>query len=139
MSRLLRYSILLGSVFALMAVCSKANTCTTCYIDYQGGNDSNSGADTAHPWKHYPECPGVLPVVQTLARPTARHKCQNQETNTFLKAASFGLTPFPSHLVVKLVRQRDDVYLWLHRRRLHLRRHRSELESWQSQRHHSKA
>ena len=58
MSRLLRYSILLGSVFALMAVCSKANTCTTCYIDYQGGNDSNSGADTAHPWKHLPGMSG---------------------------------------------------------------------------------
>ncbi len=58
MSRLLRYSVLLGSVLALMGACSKANTCTTCYIDYSSGSDSNSGADKAHPWKHLPGMTG---------------------------------------------------------------------------------
>ena len=58
MSRLLRYSVLLGSVLALMGACSKANTCTTCYIDYSSGNDGNSGADKAHPWKHLPGMSG---------------------------------------------------------------------------------
>ena len=58
MSRFLRYSFLLGSVLGFMGACSKANTCTTCYIDYSSGNDSNSGADKAHPWKHLPGMTG---------------------------------------------------------------------------------
>src|ERR1700719_1981182 len=56
MSRLLRVSVLLGVLLA--ATGAFANTCTTCYIDYSSGNDGNSGADKAHPWKHLPGMSG---------------------------------------------------------------------------------
>jgi hypothetical protein len=56
MSRLLRLTILLGCLLA--ATSALANTCTTCYIDYENGDDSNNGADTAHPWKHMPGMTG---------------------------------------------------------------------------------
>jgi hypothetical protein len=58
MVRRLRYAILLSFLFAMAGACAKANTCTTCYIDYSSGNDSNSGADKGHPWKHAPGMTG---------------------------------------------------------------------------------
>jgi len=64
MSRRLRYAILLGCLFAVTAACSKANTCSTCYISYSTGNDKYDGTSETHPatpagnaigpWQHAP-------------------------------------------------------------------------------------
>src|SRR5271165_1792689 len=58
MSRLLRFTVFLGAILALTGACCRANTCTTCYIDYQSGSDSNSGASKLSPWKHLPGMTG---------------------------------------------------------------------------------
>src|SRR5271156_6636658 len=60
-SRLLRFTILLTCMLA--ATSAFANTCKTCYVDYQNGNDTWDGTSKTNtsgsvgPWKH---APGML-------------------------------------------------------------------------------
>ena len=66
MSRLLRISVLVGCLLA--ATSAFANTCTTCYIDYENGNDGWNGASktftggSTGPWKHAPGMLGLTPT-----------------------------------------------------------------------------
>lgn len=65
MTRVLRIAILLTGLLAAKGVL--ANTCTTCYIDYENGNDSWTGTSktntggTTGPWKHAPGMLGLSP------------------------------------------------------------------------------
>jgi hypothetical protein len=64
-SRLLQFTILLGCLLA--ANSALGNTCKTCYIDYENGNDSWDGTQktlvggTSGPWKHLPGMQGSGP------------------------------------------------------------------------------
>ena len=62
----MRFTILVGFLLAAKGALA-ANTCTTCYIDYENGNDTWDGTSktftsgTTGPWKHMPGMVGTGP------------------------------------------------------------------------------
>jgi hypothetical protein len=59
MSRLLRFTVLLGCLLAAKGVLA-----ATYYVDYTGGSDSNNGTSKATPWQH---APGMQTCVSVCA------------------------------------------------------------------------
>ena len=51
--------LLILSLFILAVPAWATHTCSTCYVDYMGGSDANSGASTVLAWQHLPGMTGA--------------------------------------------------------------------------------